>query len=228
VLTRARVLSAKESEAVREIPVDRSLARSARLVLRERIEATAQAERLIAQARIEAAAVVERAREAARAEAAIASEAARLEADAQGAARWLAVRREEQLRLEHDADRVVSVAILIAERLLGAALELEPGRVAAIARVALAEAGGARQAVIEAHPVDAEALRRSLRAAGLGEVQVEVRENAALGRGDLRLHTDLGPIDARLATRFEQLACAVRDIIDDAANQRAPEPPLHG
>jgi flagellar biosynthesis/type III secretory pathway protein FliH len=40
-----------------------------------------------------------------------------------------------------------------------------------------------------------------------------VRSDAALARGELRLHTDLGTIDARLAPRFERLAAALRDAI---------------
>jgi flagellar biosynthesis/type III secretory pathway protein FliH len=38
-----------------------------------------------------------------------------------------------------------------------------------------------------------------------------VRGDVALARGELRLHTDLGTIDARFAPRFERLAAALRD-----------------
>ena len=42
---------------------------------------------------------------------------------------------------------------------------------------------------------------------------IEIREDPALGRGELRLQTDLGNIDARLAPRFERLAAALRDAL---------------
>jgi flagellar biosynthesis/type III secretory pathway protein FliH len=42
---------------------------------------------------------------------------------------------------------------------------------------------------------------------------VEVRDDAALSRGELRLHTDLGTIDARIAPRLERLADALRDAL---------------
>ena len=154
----------------------------------------------------------------------------------QGAARWIAVRVAEERRLERDADRIVSVAVAMAERLFGAELALDPKRVASIAEVALAEARGARRALVEAHPIDAEALRQHLRGAGFGVASVDVRDDPALSRGDLRLHTDLGAIDARLGVRFERLGRAVRDALDDGASAhlfspgppRPPERPNHG
>jgi flagellar biosynthesis/type III secretory pathway protein FliH len=49
--------------------------------------------------------------------------------------------------------------------------------------------------------------------AGLDVQSVEVRDDGALARGELRLHTDVGTIDARLAPRFERLAAALRDAL---------------
>ncbi|MCL2451230.1 MAG: flagellar assembly protein FliH [Polyangiaceae bacterium] len=239
-MTRARLLSGEEAAAARPIasfkgasaPANpagiRHFAPAARRVLRERAHAMAEAERTLERARAQAAECFARAKEAAAGEIAAAALAARVEADAQGVARWLAVRREDQLRLARESDRIVSIAVAIAERLLGTALEIEPRRIAEIARVALAEAGGSRRAVIDAHPLDAAALKSGLRA-GLGaahaEIHLEVREDPTLNRGDLRLHTDLGPIDARLATRFDRLAGALRDVI---AERGATEPSAHG
>ncbi len=145
---------------------------------------------------------------AARAEAAGAADEVRRslaeEADAKLAARWLLLRREERRQLEQDGDKVITLAIALAERLLDASLELGPERIVALARRVIAEAGGARRAVVEAHPLDAEALRAHLIGATFDLQSVEVRESAALARGELRLHTDVGIIDARLAPRFQQ------------------------
>jgi flagellar biosynthesis/type III secretory pathway protein FliH len=49
---------------------------------------------------------------------------------------------------------------------------------------------------------------------GLDIQSIEVREDAALARGELRLHTDVGIIDARLAPRFDRLSAALRDALE--------------
>jgi flagellar assembly protein FliH len=105
------------------------------------------------------------------------------------------------------------VAVALAERLLGASLRLDAARIADIASAAIAEARGARRILIEAHPADAEALRHSLGAAVSEAQAVDIRANEALARGDLRLQTDIGTIDAKLAPRLERLAAALRDAI---------------
>ena len=97
------------------------------------------------------------------------------EADAQLTARWLLLRREEQTALERTGEKVIMLATALAERLLHASLELGPERIVPLARQVFAEAGGARRAVVEAHPVDAEALRTHLAALGTG------RSGAAFG-----------------------------------------------
>jgi flagellar biosynthesis/type III secretory pathway protein FliH len=182
--------------------------------------AQAEAGRILERAEREAADAVARARAAAETEAAAAVEAARTEATARGAAQWIAIRLEEQGRLERDGDRIVSVAVAMAERLLGAALDLDASHIAAIARGVLAEARGARRAVLGAHPIDAAALRHCLASAGLGEAAVEVLDDAELARGDLTLHTDLGAVDARLGARFERLASALRDALHERPEAR--------
>jgi flagellar biosynthesis/type III secretory pathway protein FliH len=80
----------------------------------------------------------------------------------------------------------------------------------------LAEARGARRAVVDAHPEDAAALAAEVKAGGFDVAALEVREDSSLARGELRLHTDLGKIEARLAPRFERLAAAVRGALSDA------------
>jgi len=226
VTTRARVLREERTEGARVVSPEQVLLPSAKRILRERIEASAEAMRVVDHAKTEATAVLERARREAREEAAAAIEAAKQEAEVQGAARWIGVRVAEEQRLERDADRILSVAIAMAERLLGAALELDSARIVSIATSALAEARGARRAVIDAHPVDADALRHHLGGTGLALSSVEVRDDPGLSRGDLRLHTDLGAIDARLGVRFERLAWALRDALPQRPS--LPERPADG
>ncbi len=187
---------------------------------REQVEAHLAADRILAAARTRAEEIVA----AAARDAATQAEGARRvlaeEADAKLAARWLLLRREEQRQIEGSGDRVIMLAIALAERLLDASLELGPERIAALARRVIAEAGGARRAVVEAHPLDATALRAQLvdghgGAAGTFDLDsIEVRESEGLARGELRLHTDVGIVDARLAPRFHRLAAALRDVLD--------------
>ncbi len=185
-----------------------------RRVAREEIEGRLAAERIVQEAHAEADAIVARAKADASEAARTAAEKARANVETEMVSRWLAVRNAEHKRTAATTEQVVALAIALAERLLGAALELTPAHVAELARTVITEARGARRAVMDAHPSDAAALREHLTIAGLDVQSVEVREDAALQRGDLRLHTDVGTIDARLAPRFERLASALRDALE--------------
>ena len=165
-------------------------------------EARARAEELLVEARAAASRAV-----------ATATTAAREAHDADMAARWVALRAAEQRRFERDTEPVVPIAVALAERLLGAALDLDPARIAPLARVVIAEAQGTRRAVIDAHPADAATLADLLTAEAIDLESLAIHPDEALARGELRLHTEMGTIDARLHPRFEQLASALRDAL---------------
>jgi flagellar biosynthesis/type III secretory pathway protein FliH len=186
---------------------------SPRRVAREELHARLSSDRILDEARSEATAIVEAARnEGARAADVLIREAT-ARAEAAVSARLLALREAEGARLERDRARLIAVAVLLAERLLGAALELDPTRVAGLARTAIAEARGARRIVVDAHPLDVGVLRTQLASSGIGVQSVEVREDPALARGDLRITTDVGAIDAKLSPRLERLAAALHDAL---------------
>jgi flagellar biosynthesis/type III secretory pathway protein FliH len=182
-----------------------------RRVAREILEAQLEAERIGRDAHERAEMIVAAARQEALGARIEAEREARADADAALIARWAALREAEGRRLATEADRILPVAIALAERLVGAALELHPERIASLAAAVLAEARGARRAVIDAHPADAAVLERHLGAAGMDPQCHEIRRDDSLARGALRLHTDLGIIDAQLAPRLERLADALRD-----------------
>jgi flagellar biosynthesis/type III secretory pathway protein FliH len=184
-----------------------------RRIARDEVQARFAAERILREARAEAEAIVLRAREEARGLAVDARQQADAEADARLTARWVALRDEEARRIESEAGRVVPIAVALAERLVGAALELEPGRIAPLVASVLAEARSVRRATIRANPADAEALSRHFTALGLDPAFVDLRPDASLARGSLLLHTDLGVIDARLPLRLERLAEVLRDAL---------------
>jgi flagellar biosynthesis/type III secretory pathway protein FliH len=182
-----------------------------RRIAREELEARLVAERIVAEATDQAAALTTEARERGLAAGAEAVREAQQAAETSLIARWAALRDAESRRAGSDADRLISLAVALAERLVGVALEIDPSRIAALATGVLAEARGARRAVIEAGPADAGELRRHLSSAGLESFEVKVDEG--LARGALRLHTDVGIIDAQLAPRLERLAAALRDAL---------------
>lgn len=163
-----------------------------RRVAREVMDAHAEAERIREAARREAAA---EAREA---------ETARL------AAAFLALRRADEQRAERDLDRAVELAKVLAERLVGEGLKLEPARIAELAANALAETRGARNVRIDAHPDDVAPLSEALAAVGHA-ASTSVNADATLARGSLVVHTDLGTIDARLMPQLDRLAKALHE-----------------
>jgi flagellar assembly protein FliH/type III secretion protein L len=172
----------------------------------------------------QARAIIERAEERARAIVDSAqSQAAelRLRAETEGradaaaslAARALALAAREAESAERQLDRLVEVARILAERLLGEALGLEPGRIIALAKQALGEARGARRVTIFAEPEDATRLERALSELGLGNDVTRVVADPRRPKNNLRLETDIGTLDAELAPQLERLALKLRETL---------------
>lgn len=142
-------------------------------------------------------------------------------AKADGRAEGLAEIVAHAIRLrerEHRADvagldRTVELSRILAERLLGHVLETSPGEVASLARQALDEARGARRIRIHAHPEDAEILSRvTAELDPSGRVHA-VLPDLTLPRGDLRLETDAGTVEARLGPSLAHLAARLREAL---------------
>jgi flagellar biosynthesis/type III secretory pathway protein FliH len=176
----------------------------------EVVDASEQARAIVARAETEAAEVLASARrEAADLRLKVEVEA-RAEAVARIAAQALALSLRDDRSLERNLDRIVEVARVLAERLLGEALALEPSRVVAIARRALEEARGARRVTIVAHPEDAALIEQALLSVQAGGA-AEVLADSARARGSLRLDTDIGVLDADLAPQLDRLLPKVRE-----------------
>jgi type III secretion protein L len=127
------------------------------------------------------------------------------------AAEVIAVRAGAERRAENELDRTIELAVLLAERLVGEAIAVEPARIAALANGALKETRGARQMRIEACAEDVAALEEVLAALGEGVATIEVSPD--LARGSLMVHTELGRVDARLAPQLSRLAEALREVL---------------
>ncbi len=108
------------------------------------------------------------------------------------------------------AQEYLRLAVLLAERIIGAEVDKNPAKIMEMALRLLEETRGAKKAVLEANPIDAETLRAQT--AGGGE-PITVEANPELARGSLVVHTDLGTIDGRLTPQLERLAAALRDAL---------------
>jgi flagellar biosynthesis/type III secretory pathway protein FliH len=213
MMIRARIVRASEAtgaRSLRPIALGPTTAQWRRIA-REELAARLAAERIVQEANAQAEVISAQARDGASIAAENAMREAQEQAEAKMAARWLALQRREEEQLERDMERMIAVATVLAERLVMAALDLRPELVLNLARSVIAEARGARRIAIEAHPLDVETLREHLAGAGFGAPSAEIKPNEALARGELRLQTDIGTIDAKLAPRLERLAAVLHD-----------------
>lgn len=179
---------------------------------REVLDASDRARTLIARAEAEAIAIMERAEARAAQLGTELATRARAEAASAVAARELVLAARETAAVERQLDQVVDLARLLAERLLGEALALDPSRVVALAREAMREARGARKITIAAHPEDVPLLERALDAGELSAPLLVVVDRERR-RGSLRLETDIGTLDAELAPELERLAHKLREAL---------------
>jgi flagellar biosynthesis/type III secretory pathway protein FliH len=211
-LHRARIVQGlpEERSSVPSLPL--VTPEASRRVAGEVAEAHDAGEAIKKRAQAEADALVAAARAGAVDIAAKAAAEAREAEEAKLAGLYLALQRADETRAERDIARTAELAVVLAERLLGAALALDPGVVAQLAQNALAEARGARRAVIEASPLDVATLRGQLDGASILEI-TDIRPDPSLGRGSIRIRTNIGDVDATLRTRLDRLGAALRDVL---------------
>ncbi|HEX2673988.1 MAG TPA: FliH/SctL family protein [Polyangiaceae bacterium] len=213
---RGRVIKADGLTHATPVPFERddqTLPRG-QVVRREVLEAAERARQLIAAAEARASELVGEAERVA-AELRLRAEAeARADASAKIAARALALRHHELQADERALDRSVEFARLLAERLLGESLRVAPEQVTALARQALGEARGARRITLVAHPEDAKLLEISLSGFGLDPAVAVVRADPARTRGNLRIETEIGVLDAELAPQLDRLSLKLRESLN--------------
>lgn len=214
MIGRGRVLSAEAASAAE--PVATALVRApeparGRVAPKALVDASQQAARLVAEARAEAEQLVAAAQRRAADLKLLAEAEARAEASAKLAAHALALASHEAKSDERSLDRAVSLARLLAERLLGASLALAPEQIVTLARQALSEARGARRLNVVAHPEDARLLAGALPSLGVAPEALSIVPDAARTRGSLRIETDIGVLDAELAPQLDRLALKLRE-----------------
>jgi flagellar biosynthesis/type III secretory pathway protein FliH len=216
MMNRGRVLTreqAQSAEPLQRFPlVERGLP-FGRVVPKALVDASAEATRILAKARVEAQTLVAAAERRAADLKLIAEAEARAEASAKLAAHALSLATHEAKADERSLDRTVSLARLLAERLLGASLAIAPEQVVTLAQQALSEARGARRLSIVAHPEDAQLLSQSLPSLGVALDTLRVVSDGSRARGSLRIETDIGVLDADLAPQLDRLALRLRETL---------------
>jgi flagellar biosynthesis/type III secretory pathway protein FliH len=216
MIGRGRVLTREQAQGaqpVRRLALPERGLPFGRVVPKAIVDASAEATRILAKARVEAQALVAAAERRA-ADLKLRAEAeARAEASAKVAAHALALATHEAKADERSLERTVSLARLLAERLLGASLAVAPEQVLTLAQQALSEARGARRLAIVAHPQDAQLLSQSLPSLGVALETVRIVSDDARARGSLRIETDIGVLDADLAPQLDRLALRLRETL---------------
>jgi flagellar biosynthesis/type III secretory pathway protein FliH len=182
----------------------------ARIVPRPVLDADQRAREIVAAAERNASTILERARGELAALRERVLDEVRKEAASELASRTLALAAKEA-ELDHRAlDRSIDLARVLAERLLGATLTLDPARIVDLAATALAEARGARRIVLHANPEDAALLGQAIAEGRLDHV-TRVVPSLARPRGALRIESEIGVLDAEIAPQLDRLIERLRE-----------------
>ncbi|MFH0903003.1 MAG: type III secretion system stator protein SctL [Pseudomonadota bacterium] len=191
-----------------------------RVIDRQVYDASVQAQHIIEKARQEASVLLERAG-AVQEEARIAGyEAGREEGLASVTELLVQARQTTQRWLDDVESGIEQLAIAVAERILDRELSIRPEAVVDIVGAALAAARARGRIAVRVHPLDAAivgaACPRLLETnssldgdAARSFAGISVRGDPTIPRGGCCLETDLGTIDARLATQLERIERAL-------------------
>jgi flagellar biosynthesis/type III secretory pathway protein FliH len=187
--------------------------KQAEILRAEVLEARTRADAILAEAEANAAGL-QRAAEAAAAESHARAQREGYEAGlAEAITASATLSQAEATRDARQLDANVALARLLAERLLGKALELDGQLVVAMAAEVLREVRGLRSVKIFAHEDDVGALREALDAGTLGPQVLVVSARSDLQRGDLVLEAESGRLEAKLGDRLERLARSLREAL---------------
>ncbi len=187
--------------------------RAARIVSGDRYDALTDATAIRRTAEAHAAQLVATAR--------LEADRLRAEAIAEGRERGLsavtelliAARAESARSRRETTQELRSLAVKIAEKLLGRALALDPGVVVDLAAEAMQHAGEPRALRLRCNPEDLAELesgrpRLLERCRSAGALRLEA--DAQIARGGCIIESELGVVDARLAVQLEAIDRALR------------------
>jgi flagellar biosynthesis/type III secretory pathway protein FliH len=197
---RADVVAAREPD----------VSRRARTMHREVAEACLQAERMIEAARLEARAILDRAEAQALQQQEQAKQRGHEEARVELAASWIALRTREARADSNALDRTLSIARLLAERLIGEQIRMSPEVLVTMAREAIAQFWQAESITVRACASDLETLRRHISDLGVPEAALRLEHEAHCSPGSIRVETEQGELDASIGVQLDRLVAALR------------------
>ncbi len=169
-------------------------------------QAGAQAEQILAQAHVDADTIREQARRQGRQEGL---------AEVTG---LLAKARKDGEALRHQAvSSLVTLAVRVAEKVLGAEIQTRPEVVLTRVLDALEQVAWCRRIVIRVHPEDLEILRERKEdlLARLPEASVDLVPDREITRGGCRIDSEAGEIDATLETQLAALERSLAESMDE-------------
>ena len=136
----------------------------------------------------------------------------RAQGRAELAAEFVHTARARDAQLGALEGQAIELALLAAQRIVGAELSLRPERIAEIVRPLLSRIRRARQVSVRVHPDDRSALAQAhallAEHAELG-CAIAIEEDANLARGGCVVTSDAGILDARLEVRLDAMAAAL-------------------
>jgi flagellar biosynthesis/type III secretory pathway protein FliH len=211
-ITRARILSGHaHAGGTAEPPTPRAVVR--RRLPAAVASAQAEAARIVDDALVHVETLEAHARERVADMARLAAEEAREIEIARLAAVALYLDARARTYTEAEVERAVDLARLLAERVIGAELSMDPSRVALMAAELLGEARGASTARIFGCREDIEELRRTFASLGFSGGTATFEEDPSLLRGSLVVESDVGTVDGRLETRLPRFADALLEAL---------------
>jgi flagellar biosynthesis/type III secretory pathway protein FliH len=128
----------------------------------------------------------------------------------------VAAAREERIAAADQLEvHAVELALFLAEKVLGGALAVQPGRVIEAVRGALRGIVERERVTVLVHPEDLELVREAMdeMRATLGGIEhCEVQAERRVGRGGAIVRTQDGDVDARVETKLQR----AREVVEGA------------
>jgi flagellar assembly protein FliH len=132
-----------------------------------------------------------------------------------------AVRADQCARAERLEAHAVDLALFLAEKVIGGALAVEPGRVIEAVRGALRGIVERERVTVLVHPEDLELVRGAMDdvRASLGGIEhCEVQAERRVSRGGAVVRTPDGDVDARAETKLKR----AREVVEAALSTAQP------
>lgn len=145
----------------------------------------------------------------------------RLQAAAEGraqgvaelAAQYLALHARQNRLRDTQLQHSIALAKILAERLIGEAIQLDPALVGRMAQQSLQQLAERNALTLRAHPDDHTEIAKQVTALGLQSVSL--RADTSLQHGELCIDSDLGQLELRIKPGLDRLVARVRSLLHD-------------